>query len=118
MASLEILSHEPDQRSYAPGETVFRSGDPADGMYAVVEGEVEIQLDGRVLERIGPGGVFGEMALIDALPRSATAIVAPGASSARVAVISEKRFLRLVSQTPQFALQIMKLLTERLRRNR
>jgi CRP/FNR family transcriptional regulator, cyclic AMP receptor protein len=117
MASLEILSHEPDQRTYAPGETVFRSGDPPDGMFAVVEGEVEIRIGDRVVERIGPGGVFGEMALIDALPRSATAVVAAGGPSARLALIGEKRFLRLVGQTPQFALQIMKLLTERLRRN-
>jgi len=93
---------------------VFNAGDSADAMFAVVEGGVEIRLDGRIVERALPGGVFGEMALIDAQPRSASAVAAPGT---RLEVIGEKRFLRLVSQTPQFAIQMMRILTERLRRN-
>lgn len=117
MTSFEILSHEPEQRTYAPGETVFRIGEPAECMFAVLEGAIEIKIEERIVERIGPGGVFGEMALIDALPRSANAVAATGAVPSRLAVISEKRFLRMVTQTPQFALQIMRLLTERLRRN-
>jgi CRP-like cAMP-binding protein len=116
MATLDILRHEPEIRSCAPGETVFDAGDAADCMYAVIEGAVEIRVDGRVIERLAPGGVFGEMALIDGRPRSAAAVAAPDAPATRLAVISEKRFLRLVSQTPQFAIQMMRLLTERLRR--
>jgi CRP-like cAMP-binding protein len=116
MTTLDFLRHEPEIRDFAPGETIFRAGDAADGMYAVVDGEVEIHVDGRLIERLPSGGVFGEMALIDGLPRSGSAIAAPGAVVTRLAVISEKRFLRLVSQTPQFAIQMMRLLTERLRR--
>jgi CRP-like cAMP-binding protein len=116
MVTLDVLRHEPETRDCAPGETIFRAGDPADGMYAIVEGGVEIQVEGRVVERLAPGGVFGEMALIDGRPRSATAVAIAGNAPTRLAVISEKRFLRLVSQTPQFAIQVMRVLTDRLRR--
>jgi CRP/FNR family cyclic AMP-dependent transcriptional regulator len=83
-------------------------------MFAVLEGAVEIHLRGGVVETIAPGGVFGEMALIDGHPRSATAVAA---SDGSIAAISEKRFLRLVELTPRFALQMMQVITERLRRN-
>lgn len=61
-----------------------------------------------------PGGVFGEMALLNQLPRTASAIAK---TDCRVAVITAQRFTRLVSQSPYFALDMMRLLAERLRRN-
>jgi len=60
-----------------------------------------------------PLAVFGEMALIDGLQRSATA---RAASDCRLAVIDKKRFLRLVELTPYFALHMMQVITARLRR--
>ena len=113
MPTFDILRREADIRSFKQGETIFKNGDPGDCMFAVVEGAVEIDLAGTVVERIGPGGVFGEMALIDGQPRSATAVAAADCS---VAAINEKRFLRLVEMTPRFALQVMQVITERLRR--
>jgi CRP-like cAMP-binding protein len=114
MATLDILRREPEIRSYTQGETVFQAGDPGDCMYAVVEGSIEIRLNDKTIDRVGPGGVFGEMGLIDAQPRSATAVAA---SDSKLAVISEKRFLRLVEQTPQFALQMMRVVSDRLRQH-
>lgn len=113
MTTLDILRREPDIRSYKQGDTIFRAGDPADCMYAVVEGSVEIRIHGSVIEQIAPGGVFGEMGLIDTQSRSAEAVAATDCS---LAVISEKRFLRLVEMMPQFALQMMRVITQRLRR--
>jgi CRP-like cAMP-binding protein len=113
MPNFPILRHEPDIRSFKQGETIFEEGTAADCMFAVVDGAVDITLRGTVLEQVKPGGVFGEMALIDKLPRSATAVAA---ADCTVAAINEKRFLRLVEQTPQFALQMMQVITERLRR--
>lgn len=113
MPTFPILRHEPDTRSFKQGETIFKEGDPADCMFAVVDGAVEILLRGAVVERIVAGGVFGEMALIDGQPRSATAVAAADSS---IAAISEKRFIRLVEVTPRFALQMMQVITERLRR--
>jgi CRP/FNR family transcriptional regulator, cyclic AMP receptor protein len=70
MQTFAILRHEPDIRSFKQGETIFKQGDPADCMFAVVEGAVAIELGSTVVEHVPPGGVFGEMALIDGLPRS------------------------------------------------
>lgn len=113
MSTLDALRREPDLRSYSQGATIFSEGDPGDCMYAVVEGNVEIRLHGKTVEQITPGGVFGEMALIDAQRRSATAVAA---TDCKLAAIPEKRFLRLVEQTPHFALQMMRVVTDRLRR--
>jgi MFS family permease len=55
------------------GEVVVRQGDSGDRFYVVVEGEVTISVDGRVVSELGPGGYFGEIALIRDLPRTATA---------------------------------------------
>lgn len=114
MTTFEFLRREPEIRDYKKGQTIFKQGDPgADCMFAVVDGSVDIQIDSKSVERVQPVHVFGEMALIDQRPRSATAIAAV---DSRVAVIDKKRFLRLIEQTPHFALNMMQVITERLRR--
>ena len=113
MNTFEFLRREPDIRRYRQGETIFKQGDTADCMFGVIEGAIEIELDGAVVERVPPLAVFGEMALIDDLPRSATARAATDCS---LAVIDKKRFIRLVELTPNFALQMMRVITARLRR--
>lgn len=114
MQDFNIFNNELDTHDVTAGQTIFSEGQPGNCMYAVVEGEVEILRNGRLLEVVGAGGVFGEMALIDKLPRSASAIARADGLLAR---ISEERFLRLVQQTPHFALQIMQVLTRRVRNN-
>jgi len=59
--------------TYSSGETIFAAGDKGDKMYVIRSGEVEIERDGKIVEKLGPGGIFGEMALIDGAPRAATA---------------------------------------------
>jgi CRP/FNR family transcriptional regulator, cyclic AMP receptor protein len=81
-------------------------------MYVVLDGELEITLRGKVLETVTAGGVFGEMALIDHLRRSADVTAK---SPAKVAAIDQKRFLYLLRNHPFFAIEIMKVMTERLR---
>ena len=109
-----MLRNEPDVRTYRAGEVVFAEGQPGDSMYALLEGEVEIRKGDRVLETVPAGGVFGEMALIDQEARSASAIAV---TDCRVVAVGQRRFTLLVQQTPYFALQIMHVLADRLRRN-
>jgi len=92
---------------------IFVQDDPGKCMYVVRTGRVGILSGGTVLENIGPNGTFGEMALIDGAPRSATAVAR---EPTEVAVIDEKAFLYLVEKNPAFALDLLRLLAARLRR--
>jgi CRP/FNR family transcriptional regulator, cyclic AMP receptor protein len=104
---------ETNPRVCAAGEAIFQAYDMGAEMYVVLEGQVELTIDGRVLETLGPGEPFGEMALIDQAPRTATAVAK---TPCQLAVISEKRFLFMVQTAPHFALQIMKVMADRLRK--
>jgi len=99
-------------RDFKAGDVIFRQGDPAQELFIVQSGEVEIRLGNRVLETLPQYSIFGEMALIDTAPRSATAIAA---SDARLVPVSEKQFLFLISNTPYFALNVMRVMARRLR---
>ena len=99
-------------RSFKAGEIIFRQGDPAEELYIVKSGKVEIRLGNRLLDTLPEQSIFGEMALIDHSPRSATAVAA---TDATVVPVGEKQFLFLVSRTPHFALNVLRVLAQRLR---
>ncbi len=101
-----------ESESFAKGDIIFQRGEPADRMYVVAEGEVEISIGDHVVEILGPETIFGEMALVTKEPRSATA---RARTDCRVVEIPERRFLFLTQQTPHFALDVMRVIAERLR---
>ena len=73
VSTLSLFRDADDAKAFAPGETIFVEGDEGRQMFVVLEGTVRLSVTGRTLEKVVKGGVFGEMALIDAAPRSATA---------------------------------------------
>ena len=99
-------------RDYKAGDVIFREGDVANELFIIQSGEVEIRLGNRVLEKLPQYSIFGEMALIDAAPRSATAVAA---SDVKLVPVGEKQFLFLISNTPHFALNVMRVMARRLR---
>ncbi len=99
-------------QSFARGQTIFSQGDAGEVMYVVVEGQVKLFVDNEVVERVGPDGVLGELALIDAAPRSATAIAD---TDCKLMPINRKKFILLVQDRPDFALHIMRIMAGRLR---
>lgn len=111
--TINLFRNEKDTRSYAAGQTIFSMGDPGDVMYAVQDGEVDIFVGEHLIDTHGPGGIFGEMAIIDAGPRSAAAIAR---TDCTVVPITPQRFEFLVQQTPRFAVNVMKVMAERLRK--
>jgi CRP/FNR family transcriptional regulator, cyclic AMP receptor protein len=113
MPTTNLFDHAADAKPVAAGTTLFHAGDARDGLYAVVEGEVDIIVNGKVVETVGKGGIFGEMALIEQEDRVATAVVK---TDAKIVVVDERRFLFLVQQTPNFSLHVMRVLSDRLRR--
>ncbi len=110
---IHLFDKDQHTETFPAGSTLFRDGDKGDEMFAVVEGAVDIVIRGKVVETMGPGDVFGEMALVEELPRAAAAVVRADAKLVR---IDKKRFLFLVQQNPFFALQLMTIMADRLRR--
>jgi CRP/FNR family cyclic AMP-dependent transcriptional regulator len=109
---LDFFRNEAGGDTFEAGQTIFQEGDMGAEMFVVLEGEIELRIHGSVVETLGPGEPFGEMALIDQAPRVATAIAK---TPCRLLAIPEKRFLFLVSAMPHFSLQIMKVMADRLR---
>lgn len=107
-----LLGPDLPSRVYQAGEVIFHEGDPGDEFFVIRRGAVEIRSSGRLLETLGENEIFGEMALIDAAPRSADAVAR---TEAVVAPISEKQYVFLVKHTPYFALKILRVLARRLR---
>ena len=99
-------------RSFKAGETIFKQGDPAAELYCVESGRVGLYLGDRQLLVVGPKGIFGEMSLIENEPRDATSIAE---TDVTLAAVSQKAFLFCVSETPNFALKVMRALARQLR---
>ena len=110
---LDLFRNEPDFRIFSSSATVFEEGDAADTMYVILEGEVELYIGDKKVDTLGAGEIFGEMALIDNTPRVATAVAK---TLCKLVLVSQKRFLFMVQQTPNFSLQIMRVIAERLRK--
>ncbi len=97
------------EKSYAPAELVFAEGDPGKGLFVVLDGEVEIvretpQGPQRIVT-FGPGTAFGELALIDDLPRSATA---RATAPTRLLILYRTHFEQLVAGDRSVALLVMR----------
>jgi CRP/FNR family transcriptional regulator, cyclic AMP receptor protein len=92
------------------GSVIFQQGDSGSEMYGIVEGEVELAVNGRVVRTLGTDDVFGEMAIVESSPRSATALAVKDTT---LAAIDRHRFLFLVQETPMFALQVMSAMAAR-----
>jgi CRP/FNR family transcriptional regulator, cyclic AMP receptor protein len=95
------------------GEYVFHEGDASSEMYVVLDGQIDIVIGDKIVETVDPGGMFGEMSLIGPAPRSASAVAR---FDATLVAIDNRRFQYLVQQTPYFAIHVITVLAERLRR--
>ena len=107
-----LFQHETSVVLLEPGQRLFSKGDQGDTMYVVRSGAIRLGDGNYVFETVESGGMFGEMALIDAAPRSASATAV---SATEVIPVSQAQFLRMVQQTPYFAIRLARLLTKRLR---
>jgi len=107
-----LARHAEHARTYHDGELIFRAGESGNTFYVVDTGTVEIRRGDRILETVTHGGIFGEMAIIDASPRAADAVAVGDVS---VFAVNERRFLFLIAEMPYFGLNVMRVLTRRLR---
>ena len=104
-------------RVFPVGGVIFKAGDPGDGFYVVESGRVRIsavvgQNEQRVLATIGPGDIFGEMAVVDDAPRSATATAE---TETKTVFFARDKLLQLLSRRPETALDIIREFSSRMR---
>jgi CRP/FNR family cyclic AMP-dependent transcriptional regulator len=96
---------------FQPGDVIFKEGDQAHHMYVVLQGDIELRVDGRPVGKSGAGDIMGEMAIVGSHKRTATAVAA---SPCKLVPVTERRFVLLVQEQPYFALHVMKILTDRI----
>jgi CRP-like cAMP-binding protein len=111
--AINLFSNASNAESFEAGQIIFKEGEGGEVMFAVCEGRVDVIVGGTVVETVEAGGILGEMALIDAGTRSATAVAA---TAAKLVTVDRSQFTFLVQEHPTFALDVMKIMAERLRR--
>jgi len=113
-SSLAILARALAQTMvrYERNHTIVKEGQTGVLMYVVVEGRVAVSIQGRLVEKIGPGGVFGEMALVDRTPRLATVV---SETDCGLLAIGRNTFLDLIKASPDFAVSLLGAVGERAR---
>ncbi|EMB9908929.1 cyclic nucleotide-binding domain-containing protein [Pseudomonas aeruginosa] len=112
MIPIEIFSHNTTKITIPAGQALFREGDEGSQMYVLETGTAEVVVQGRVVEALEHGSIVGEMGLVSPGPHSASVIAK---TDCEFVAVDEKRFQFLVQQTPYFAIQVMRLMAERLR---
>jgi CRP/FNR family transcriptional regulator, cyclic AMP receptor protein len=109
-----MFSDEPGTVRLDAGEVLFKNGDRGGSMYLVRSGTLTIRSGSVIYEDVGPGGMVGEMGIVESnMPRSAMVYAR---TPAVLVEVDQQRFLALVDETPSFALAVMRVLSRRLRR--
>lgn len=112
-AELARWATEGERVTVPSGEAVIREGETGNAMFILLEGELAVTIRGKRIDYLTPGAVLGEMALVDARQRSATAVAVGDAQLVR---LDRDRFLDVIRAKPDFAVQIMNVMSVRTRR--
>ena len=115
---IEELTKVATAKKYAPDQAVFFQGDPSDSLYILIKGSVKVTKaseDGheKILDILGPGEIFGELAMLDGHPRSATVTTC---EPTELAAISRSDFRDYVSTHPESLWKVLESLCERVRK--
>ncbi len=105
-------------KTFEPGQVIFKEGEPGDEMFIIIQGEVEIRKrtsakTSKTLIAFDEGDIFGEMALIEKKPRSATAVTL---KACRMLVMNEALLDTMLENNPDFAKKMIRILSERIRK--
>lgn len=123
LKSVPILSETPEsvlaeiaalvvERRYRPGSTLVRKGEPGTTMFVVVEGDADVHDGDRVLARVSPRGIFGELALLDSQPRSASVTAI---NEVHAFVLEQADFYELLGDRPEVVRALFRVLARHIR---
>lgn len=118
LEQLRVLSTHLEAQHFLRGEVIFHAGDFSQDLYIVASGSIRIVIDygtatERTINTLGEGSFFGEMAIFEGAPRSATAVAA---DEAELLVLGPEKFKQTIYQKPDMAFEIFRELSGRLRR--
>jgi len=108
----DLFRDDPDARRFEIGAVIFKIGERGSDMYVVSSGSVALRAGAELLETVETGGFFGEMALVDDGPRSATATAL---TECRLSVIDRERFEQTLRRVPSFGTEVLRVMARRLR---
>jgi len=111
--TIRIFQKQPDPKAFSAGQVIFEEGQPGDQMYGILEGEVDLLVNGKIVETIDTGEVFDVGVLVGVKNRTYTAIAKV---DSKLVFLDQKEFLFAVQETPMFAVEVMKSYSERLSR--
>ena len=116
-AKLKLLAFASDRVKYAAGQALFHQGDPGDAAYVVLAGEADVLIDTPAGEQkvaaVEPNSIVGEIAILCDVARTATVRAVSPIEALR---IRKEHFVQLLSENPGMALEIMRVLADRLSR--
>ena len=111
-SQIERVGMLTDEVDLPKGRVLMRQGERGEEMFVVVDGAADIQRDGSVIGHAGPGDFFGEIALLDGGPRTATVELT---EDSRLLVVSRRDFQSLIEELPEIRLQVLEALAHRVR---
>jgi CRP-like cAMP-binding protein len=97
---------------FKAGQTILKEGEVGNTLLVLLDGQIEVQVRGKVVGTFDPIEIFGEMAVIDSQPRSATVVAK---KKSRCARIDQAHFKMLIQKKPEFAIDVMHGMVERMR---
>lgn len=109
---MESLGRSMQERAYEPGAVIVRQGDPGLGFFLITEGKVEVTHDGHHVRDMVPGEFFGEMALMEERPRSATVTAR---ERTKCLQLVKWDFRALLKENPELAVRMLEVVVQRLR---
>jgi CRP-like cAMP-binding protein len=113
MSTIGFFRNDENAVMVDEGQVIFQQGEVGDVMYVILEGSINIVSHDKIVDTLGEGEIFGEMALVDENPRSAAAVAA---SKSKIVPVSKQRFMMAIQHNPFFALQVMGVMASRLRK--
>ncbi len=114
-SELKTVARHVETVRLEPGVDLTRQGDAGDAFYVILEGRARVSVDDETVDTLGPGQYFGELALLDGEPRSATVT---SETDLDVAVLGVRMFRTLLREFPDIATQLLAGLAGALRDSR